>query len=170
MQLKTLLIGDLQITHHYNATSTSYSTATRTIQPPKTLTTLAEKGAKVITMGGYSLGIEIGGEVWALERPWHDDRAKDGYNRTLKQECWEYLRAAISASTSSAAAVLGSSKSDAKKAASQANGKKGGRPKNTEWENINWDRPTKEIATELGKSTHAVSQARKKYAPNTIIT
>lgn len=68
-----------------------------TLEVPKHLATLVSKSptAEVIEMGDGGLGIEIDGQIWALENPMTDKNYKDGYRRGLPHEVWQYLNLAL---------------------------------------------------------------------------
>ena len=89
--------GPLPYKHHYMITTTGAESADHVLEPPKSLITIADKypGAALITYGDGSLGIEIDGNVWAVEML---EVAEHGYlgrtGKTLSADVWQYCRLA----------------------------------------------------------------------------
>jgi len=81
--------GALKYTHHYCIDST----ADHTLPVPPALVILAKNSsAESVCMGYGTLGIEIDGEIWALEindNPYYPDA------KTLNRKVWQYCTIAL---------------------------------------------------------------------------
>lgn len=80
--------GEQAYTHHYMQTMVGEETAKHTLDVPKQLLTLAQEhaDAEVVIFGDDTLGIEIGGKLWAAELPHHEMRPA----KELPHEVWQY--------------------------------------------------------------------------------
>lgn len=90
MKLKKLIEkGPVQYTHYYMQTMTSCEEAPHTIAAPKALRKLVgnHPDADIITYGDGTLGIEINGNVWAVQQP----SLERGCKKTLSHDVWHYL-------------------------------------------------------------------------------
>jgi hypothetical protein len=87
--------GPIPYTHAYNSTMTSVETAEHILDVPKALRTIGadHPDAEMVVYGDDSLGIEIGGNIWAVEQP-HPER-EGGRGVRLPSEVWQYLRLAV---------------------------------------------------------------------------
>lgn len=92
MKIATLITkGPLPYKHVYMQTNTSYEVCDHMLDVPKHLKTLASKDASVCRFGDNSLGIEIDGNVFAIETPHRESRQ----GKKLPYEVWQYLKLAM---------------------------------------------------------------------------
>ncbi len=86
--------GPLKYTHHFMQTMTNEETCDHEMSVPKTLVTLSKKSpsAKVVVFGDETLGIEVDGNMWAIEmkgNPYHKKSIQ------LNNEIWQYIKLAM---------------------------------------------------------------------------
>ncbi len=85
--------GDMPYTHHYMQTMTGEETTTHTMSAPVHLVSIAadHADAEVVVFGDDTLGIEIGGRLWAAEEPHSVMRPA----AKLPREVWQYCNLAM---------------------------------------------------------------------------
>lgn len=86
-------VGAVTYTHHYMQTMAGEEICTHTISPPKQLLTLAARhpDAEVVEFGDGTLGIEVGGNLWAAENPHKTMRPA----KAMPRDVWQYCTLAM---------------------------------------------------------------------------
>lgn len=92
-KIASLIKGKLPYDHIYMQTMTGFEVAHHELDVPKQLKTLAKNpNAEICTFGDGSLGIEIEGNVWAIESSITNPNYPTA--KRLPKEVWHYIRLA----------------------------------------------------------------------------
>lgn len=85
--------GAQSYTHHYMQTMVGEEACEHTLDVPKALLTLASEhgDVEIVMFGDDTLGIEIGGKLWAAESPHTEMRPA----KSLPHEVWQYCNLAM---------------------------------------------------------------------------
>jgi len=87
-------VGKIAYEHRYMQTMTSVEISNLELDAPAALVTLAkDPTAAVATFGDSSLGIEIGGKVWA--HPDAQQSPEYGATKSLTADVWQYIEMSL---------------------------------------------------------------------------